>query len=102
MVNGTPPTVERVKPTTSFSATEQQAGSPSTSASPSYKGLGGSGGRNCVVKVVKADKNLTQNGKIEFKSIDQMFIDLVPSNANIDYIQAEVQAKWGCGIRGGI
>ena len=66
---------------------------PSSSTSPSYKGLGGQ--RNCTIKVVQAEKNITPTGKLEFISIDKMYIDLTPSIANIDYVQSEVQSNWG-------
>ena len=93
MVKGSPP--RTVKQTSSFSATESQAGGSSSPVTPSYKGLGGGGARNCVVKIVKADKNITSAGKLEFTSRDQMYIDVMPSTANIDYVQSEVKAKWG-------
>ncbi len=94
-MKGTPPTAEKVKQTSSFSAAESQAGGSSSSATPSYKGLGGGGQRNCVVKVVQAEKKLTSTGKLEFTCIDQMYIDVTPLTANIEYIQSELQAKWG-------
>jgi hypothetical protein len=81
--------------TSSLSATES-ARSSSHSSPSSYKGLGGGVQRNCTVTVVKAEKNITSKGKIELINYtDQMYIDLTPSNANIDYIQSEVQANWG-------
>ena len=93
LVQGTP-LIEKAKPLISLSATESAAGS-SSSVSPSYKGLGGGAQRNCVVKVVRAKKNVAATGKMEFTGIDNIYINVTPSTANIHYILSEVQEKWG-------
>ena len=46
------------------------------------------------IKVVKAEK-LCCGSKVEFKAIDNMFIDINASNANITYVTACVHKQWG-------
>ena len=47
------------------------------------------------VKVVQATMRRQANGKLEFTSTGQAFIDVTDSTANVHYITNIVQKKWG-------
>ena len=47
------------------------------------------------VKVIQATMKHLPNGKVEFSSIGQTFIDVTDSTANVHYITDVVQKKWG-------
>lgn len=38
---------------------------------------------------------MTPNGKIEFLQELSTYIDLTPANANVMYIEGEIQKRWG-------
>ena len=47
------------------------------------------------VKIVQANVTKQANGKLEFLKLGQAFIDVNEATANIYYISAVVQKKWG-------
>lgn len=52
-------------------------------------------GSTLNVKVVQATMRRQANGKLEFTSTGQAFIDVTDSTANVHYITNVVQKKWG-------
>lgn len=47
------------------------------------------------IKIVKADKFISESGKTDFAPIESMFIEVTSSNANIGNISSCVKKKWG-------
>lgn len=49
---------------------------------------------SCNIKIVKAEKTVSA-GKTDFIPSEVTYIELTPSNANVDYVQSCVRSKWG-------
>ncbi len=73
-----------------------QAGSGSSSTPcRSIKGLGNKMYNCCTIKVVRAKKEISTGGKIEFYPYEATYLDLKPSTANASFIRSEIQKIWG-------
>ena len=47
------------------------------------------------VKVVQARMKKSQTGKVEFTPLNQMFVNVTESTANVGHITNVIQEKWG-------
>lgn len=47
------------------------------------------------VKIVQATMRRVSNGKVEFTSQNQTFVDVTDITANVHYISSVIQRKWG-------
>lgn len=70
---------------------------PSGSSGTSYRQLVpvSKKGNTINVKVIQATMKRQPNGKYEFSSTGQAFIDVTDSTANVNYITNVVQKRWG-------
>lgn len=71
-------------------------GGASSSSTPTQQhgGLRSKSYNGCTTKVVKADKRVV-GGKVEFTSIEAVYVDLKPGTANVNYVLAYIQNLWG-------
>ena len=73
-----------------------QAGSSSTSTPTAFRSVIASRkGATYNLKVVKAEMTKHAKGKVAFQPVNQTYIDLVESTANVEYILTLVQRRWG-------
>ena len=81
----------------STSATSQESAGNSSN---SFHNTGGLNSKTSIttIRVIKAQMNKTPSGKVDFKLLDTVHINLTASTSNIPYIQSQVQEKWGSGF----
>ena len=101
VVEGAPPhhTHSQSVPVASSFANPEPANitnDPGPSSRPFYKPILAAKKEHVFnVKVIKATMNQLSNGKVEFDRLEQTFVSIDESSANINTITNAVQKKWG-------
>ena len=94
-----PLSVRRIDPAVPGSSGSESSfpvATPSVSAGPNFVTVTGSKKLETAnVKVVQATMKRLPNGKCEFTHVGQTFVNVIESNANVDYVTSVVQRRWG-------
>ena len=72
--------------------------SPSLASEPSTSGTPLQAVRktqSSSVKIIQASVKRLANGKMDFTSHNQTFVDVTEATANVNYVASAVQRKWG-------
>ena len=68
---------------------------PSAAPRPSFSSSARKPSQSVTIKIVQAKMRCLSNGKIEFTNVDQTFVDITETTANVNHLNFIIQRKWG-------
>ena len=89
LVEGSPRSDKKVLTLSSTGTSSSNSGPINCKGNFSGKSL------STTVKVFRAIMSTTSSGKVEFKSVDVTYVEITPSNCNIEHVQSHIQSRWG-------